>query len=73
MTLLTRRAGAGFAAVAAWAALLGGLAGCTEDGRPPVEIALPGKPRSPDEAIRITPEDRAKGVPADGRLMVAVP
>ncbi|MFD3541293.1 Ig-like domain-containing protein [Streptomyces sp. NPDC058662] len=59
--------------MAAWAALLGGLAGCTGDGRPPVEIALPGKPRSPDEAIRITPEDKAKGVPADGRLMVTVP
>lgn len=61
------------AAVAAWAGLLAGLAGCTADGRPPVEIQLPGKPRSPDEAIRITPDDNAKGVPADGRLMVAVP
>ncbi|MEV7519857.1 Ig-like domain-containing protein [Streptomyces sp. NPDC091371] len=70
---MTRRAGAGLAAVAAWAGLLGGLTGCTGDGRSPVEIALPGKPRSPDEAIRITPEDNAKEVPAEGRLMVTVP
>ncbi|MFG2878132.1 Ig-like domain-containing protein [Streptomyces sp. NPDC048337] len=70
---MTRRAGAGLAAVAVWAGLLGSLAGCTEDGRAPVEIQLPGKPRSPDEAIRITPDDNAKGVPADGRLMVTVP
>ncbi|MEU7553564.1 Ig-like domain-containing protein [Streptomyces sp. NPDC044571] len=70
---MTRRAGAGLAAVAAWAALLGGLAGCTGGGGAPVEIQLPGKPRSPDEAIRITPEDNAKGVPADGPLTVRVP
>ncbi|MEU8460012.1 Ig-like domain-containing protein [Streptomyces sp. NPDC029003] len=61
------------AAVAVWAALLGGLAGCTKDGGSPVEIALPGKRRSPDEAIRITPEDNAKGVPAEGPLRVQVP
>ncbi|MEV7440498.1 Ig-like domain-containing protein [Streptomyces sp. NPDC091204] len=70
---MTRRAGAGLAAVAAWAGLLGGLAGCTKDGKSPVEIQLPGKPRSPDEAIRITPDDNAKGVPADARLVVTVP
>ncbi|WP_328930430.1 Ig-like domain-containing protein [Streptomyces sp. NBC_00190] len=70
---MTRRAGAGLAAVAAWAGLLGGLTGCTQDGRAPVEIELPGKPRSPDEAIRITPDDNAKAVPADGRLGVTVP
>ncbi|MFD9523437.1 Ig-like domain-containing protein [Streptomyces sp. NPDC059979] len=70
---MTRRAGAGLAAVAAWAGLLGGLAGCTKDGKSPVEIQLPGKPRSPDDAIRITPDDNAKGVQADGRLTVTVP
>ncbi|MFD9354851.1 Ig-like domain-containing protein [Streptomyces sp. NPDC060031] len=70
---MTRRAGAGLAAVAAGAALLGGLAGCTKDGGSPVEIQLPGKPRSPDEAIRITPDDNARGVPADGPLTVSVP
>ncbi|MEU8843665.1 Ig-like domain-containing protein [Streptomyces roseus] len=70
---MTRRAAAGLAAVAAWAGLLGGLAGCTASGGSPVEIQLPGKPRSPDEAIRITPEDNAKGVPAEGPLSVRVP
>ncbi|MER7729486.1 Ig-like domain-containing protein [Streptomyces erythrochromogenes] len=73
MTLLTRRAGAGLAAVAVWAGLLGGLAGCTQDGKSPVEIQLPGRVRSPAEAIRITPDDNAKDVPADGRLTVTVP
>ncbi|MFE2550650.1 Ig-like domain-containing protein [Streptomyces sp. NPDC059355] len=70
---MTRRAAAGLAAVAVWAGLLGGLAGCTASGGSPVEIQLPGKPRSPDEAIRITPEDNAKGVPAEGPLTVRVP
>ncbi|MGW6688486.1 Ig-like domain-containing protein [Streptomyces sp. NPDC054961] len=70
---MTRRAGAGLAAVAAWAGLLGGLSGCTAKGGSPIEIQLPGKPRSPDEAIRITPDDNAKGVPAEGRLTVTVP
>ncbi|MFD7630894.1 Ig-like domain-containing protein [Streptomyces sp. NPDC059851] len=70
---MTRRTGAGWAAVAAWACLLGGLAGCTGEVRPPVEIELPGKPRSPEEAIRITPEDNATGVPAEGPLTVRVP
>ncbi|MFC9823170.1 Ig-like domain-containing protein [Streptomyces erythrochromogenes] len=70
---MTRRAGAGLAAVAVWAGLLGGAAGCTQDGKSPVEIQLPGRVRSPDEAIRITPADNAKGVPADGRLTVTVP
>ncbi|WP_148668235.1 Ig-like domain-containing protein [Streptomyces sp. WAC05950] len=49
------------------------MAGCTQDGKSPVEIQLPGRVRSPDEAIRITPDDNAKGVPADGRLTVTVP
>ncbi|MFF0213544.1 L,D-transpeptidase [Streptomyces vinaceus] len=70
---MTRRAAAGLAAAAAVAGLLGGLAGCTASGGSPVEIQLPGKPRSPDEAIRITPEDNAKGVPAEGPLTVRVP
>ncbi|MEV8530900.1 Ig-like domain-containing protein [Streptomyces sp. NPDC051211] len=67
------RAAAGMAAVVAWAGLLGGLAGCTADGASPVEIQLPGKPRSAEEAIRITPEDNAKAVPAEGPLTVTVP
>ncbi|MEU9030503.1 Ig-like domain-containing protein [Streptomyces sp. NPDC048383] len=59
--------------MAACAALLGGLTGCTEDGRPPVEVQLPGRPKPPAEAIRITPDDNAKGVPAEGPLRVTVP
>ncbi|MFI5619118.1 Ig-like domain-containing protein [Streptomyces sp. NPDC051567] len=70
---MTRRAAAGLAAVAAWAVLLGGLAGCVKDGRSPVEIQLPGKPRSPDEAIRVSPGDNAKDVPAQASLSVNVP
>ncbi|MFE7095756.1 L,D-transpeptidase [Streptomyces erythrochromogenes] len=70
---MTRRAGAGLAAVVVWAGLLGGSAGCTRDGKSPVEIQLPGRVRSPAEAIRITPDDNAKDVPADGRLTVTVP
>ncbi|WP_260609681.1 Ig-like domain-containing protein [Streptomyces sp. WAC06614] len=74
MRLVTcRRTGTALAVLAVWAGLLGGLTGCTEDGRPPVEIQLPGKPRSPEEAIRITPDDNAKGVPAEGPLSVTVP
>ncbi|MFF5444905.1 Ig-like domain-containing protein [Streptomyces sp. NPDC012888] len=67
------RAAAGAVAVVAWAGLLGGLAGCTPDGGSPVEVQLPGKPRSPEEAIRITPDDNAKAVPADTALSVTVP
>ncbi|MDX6764750.1 Ig-like domain-containing protein, partial [Streptomyces sp. F8] len=36
-------------------------------------MQLPGTVRSPEEAIRITPDDNAKDVPADGRLTVTVP
>ncbi|MGW7312357.1 L,D-transpeptidase [Streptomyces sp. NPDC054854] len=70
---MTRRAGAGWAALAACAVLLGGLTGCTEDGKSPVEVQLPGRPKPPAEAIRITPDDNAKGVPAEGPLRVTVP
>ncbi|WP_424215388.1 L,D-transpeptidase [Streptomyces sp. BI20] len=61
------------AAAAAWAGLLGGLSGCTPGGGSPVELGMPGKPRSPDEAIRVSPEDKATGVPAEGPLVVSVP
>ncbi|WP_443065468.1 L,D-transpeptidase [Streptomyces sp. NBC_00536] len=61
------------AAVVAWAGLMGGPVGCTAGGGSPVEIQLPGKARSPQEAIRVTPEDNAKGVPAEGPLTVHVP
>ncbi|MCP3816854.1 Ig-like domain-containing protein [Streptomyces sp. A3M-1-3] len=66
---VTRRAGAGLAAVLAWAGLLAGLAGCTNG----VEVQLPGKARSPYDAIRISPEDGAKGIGVQGPLLVSVP
>ncbi|MFI7318462.1 Ig-like domain-containing protein [Streptomyces venezuelae] len=61
-----RRAGAALAAVLTWAGL---LAGCSSDG---VEGLL-GKPRSPADAIRVSPDDDSKGVKADERLEVTVP
>ncbi|MET3983485.1 Ig-like domain-containing protein [Streptomyces sp. PvR034] len=73
MRHVKRRARAAVVAIAAWAGLMGALAGCTEGGGSPVEIQLPGKARSPQEAIRVTPEDNAKGVPAEGPLTVHVP
>ncbi|WP_455354207.1 Ig-like domain-containing protein [Streptomyces sp. SYSU K217416] len=66
---VTRRAGAGLAAVLAWAGLLAGLAGCTGG----VEVQLPGKARAPHEAIRISPADGAKDIGAQGPLLVSVP
>ncbi|WP_394430252.1 L,D-transpeptidase [Streptomyces sp. SGAir0957] len=61
-----RRAGATLAAVLTWAALAGGLAGCTGG-------AVFGKPRAPEELIRVTPEDRGKEVKVDTGLLVEVP
>ncbi|WP_030200459.1 Ig-like domain-containing protein [Streptomyces sp. NRRL S-87] len=71
MRYVKRRAWAGLAAVVAWAGL---LAGCSGSGEAPgIAVELPGKPRSPDEAIRVTPDDGARGVPAGGPLTVSVP
>ncbi|MFJ8824657.1 Ig-like domain-containing protein [Streptomyces sp. NPDC102467] len=61
-----RRAGATLAAVLTWAGLLGGLAGCDAGG-------TFGKPRSPEELIRVAPDDASKDVKADDRLQVEVP
>lgn len=58
-----RRAGATAAALLAGAGL---LAGCSGDG-------LDGKPRSPQDAIRVTPADGADAVRADDELEVEVP
>ncbi|MCX3058418.1 L,D-transpeptidase [Streptomyces beihaiensis] len=62
-----RRAGATLAAVLTWAGLLGGLAGCDSAGE------MLGKPRSPDDLIRVTPKDTAEGVKRDGKFQVEVP
>ncbi|MGY3679601.1 Ig-like domain-containing protein [Streptomyces sp. TE33382] len=67
-----KRARAGSAAVLTWAGLLTVLAvltGCT-DGTPAV---LNGKPRTPDDPIRIVPADGAEDVGADTRIQVTVP
>ncbi|MFJ6936573.1 Ig-like domain-containing protein [Streptomyces sp. NPDC101132] len=62
------------AAVVAWAGLVAVLAGCSgSTGAGGVEVELPGKALAPHEAIRVTPADGAKGVPADGPLTVTVP
>ncbi|WP_018531228.1 Ig-like domain-containing protein [Streptomyces sp. HmicA12] len=61
-----RRAGATLAAVLTWAGLVGALAGCDA-------TESLGKPRSPEDMIRVTPDDASKDVTADGRLRVEVP
>ncbi|MFF3503150.1 Ig-like domain-containing protein [Streptomyces sp. NPDC003247] len=66
-----RRAGAVLAAVMTWAALLAGAAGCTGD-RPGGLDRMLGKPPAPEEVVRVTPEDGAKGVRPDGGLGVRV-
>ncbi|MFE2373432.1 Ig-like domain-containing protein [Streptomyces sp. NPDC059398] len=67
MRQLTKRTRAGVAAAlaAVCAGLLGGLAGCG--------AGSDGKPRAPEEAIRVMPDDGAKGVRAHGKVEVRVP
>ncbi|QEV22535.1 L,D-transpeptidase [Streptomyces alboniger] len=57
------------AAAVTWAGLLAGAAGCTGGG---LDGVL-GKPRSPADAIRVTPDDESRGVKPDERLEVKVP
>ncbi|MGW6021664.1 Ig-like domain-containing protein [Streptomyces sp. NPDC055099] len=54
-----------------WAGLLAGAAGCSGDGDG--IDRLMGKPRSPADAIRVTPDDGSKGVKGDEKLQVEVP
>ncbi|MFJ9631259.1 Ig-like domain-containing protein [Streptomyces sp. NPDC091280] len=69
-----RRAGAALAAVLTWAGLLAGAAGCTSDGAGGSGIdELFGKAPAPEDVIRISPDDTAKGVRPDQRLLVRVP
>ncbi|MER5885633.1 Ig-like domain-containing protein [Streptomyces sp. NPDC001941] len=68
MRHVLKRAGRGIAVAAAGAGLWAALAGCSGG---PLDIG--GKPRSPEDAILVTPEDGTKGVRADGRLEVKVP
>lgn len=50
-----------------------GLAGCTGgDGGGGIDLTLPGKARAPGDVIRVSPEDGARAVPADGPVEVKV-
>ncbi|WP_339131659.1 Ig-like domain-containing protein [Streptomyces sp. f51] len=64
-----RRAGAALAAVLTWAGLLAGASGCTSGG---IGEAF-GKPRSPENAIHVSPDDNSKGVHPKETLLVRVP
>ncbi|MFJ4833328.1 Ig-like domain-containing protein [Streptomyces sp. NPDC088747] len=64
-----RRAGAALAAVLTWAGLLAGAAGCTSDGTDEVL----GKPPSPEDVIRVSPDDNSKAVRPDETIQVRVP
>jgi lipoprotein-anchoring transpeptidase ErfK/SrfK len=69
-----RRAGVALAAVLTWAGLLAGATGCTSDGSGGGGIGeIFGKAPSPEDVIRISPEDASKGVKPDKRLVVRVP
>ncbi|MFG2311811.1 Ig-like domain-containing protein [Streptomyces sp. NPDC048566] len=64
-----RRAGTALTAALTWAALLAGAAGCSSGG---IGEAF-GKPRSPEDAIHVTPADTTKGVRPGQSLEVRVP
>ena len=69
-----RRAGVALAAVLTWAGLLAGATGCTSDGSGGGGIGeIFGKAPSPEDVIRISPEDASKAVKPDQRLVVRVP
>ncbi|MDX2679195.1 L,D-transpeptidase [Streptomyces sp. NY05-11A] len=68
-----RRVGVALAAVLTWAGLLAGAAGCTGgDSRSGIDRML-GKPPAPEDVIRVTPADGAKGVRPGEGLRVRVP
>ena len=69
-----RRARVALAAVLTWAGLLAGATGCTSDGSGGGGIGeIFGKAPSPEDVIRISPEDASKAVKPDQRLVVRVP
>ncbi|MFD4629671.1 Ig-like domain-containing protein [Streptomyces sp. NPDC058284] len=57
------------AAVVTWAGLLAGASGCSA-GK--IDTIM-GKPRSPADAIRVSPGDDSKGIKPDERIEVTVP
>lgn len=60
------------AAVVAWAGLLAGAAGCTGESGAGLDRML-GRPPAPEDVVRVTPDDGAKGVAPGTRLRVRVP
>ncbi|ANS68102.1 lipoprotein [Streptomyces lincolnensis] len=64
--------GVALAAVLTWAGLLAGAAGCTGDTGG-IGMGGLGKPASPEDVIRITPDDGDKGVRPERKLRVRVP
>ncbi|HEY9370549.1 L,D-transpeptidase [Streptomyces sp.] len=64
--------------VLAAAGLLAATTGCTGDGGSDggkgsgLELPLPGRAKAPGDVIRITPEDGAKAVPADGPVEIRI-
>ncbi|MFF4661365.1 Ig-like domain-containing protein [Streptomyces sp. NPDC001381] len=67
-----RRAGVAVAAVVTWAGLLAGAAGCTGDGGSGLDRMM-DRPAASEDAIRVTPQDGAKGVRPGEGLLVRVP
>ncbi|MFF3940067.1 L,D-transpeptidase [Streptomyces phaeofaciens] len=67
-----RRARVAVAAVVAWAGLLAGAAGCTGESGAGLDRML-GRPPAPEDVVRVTPDDGAKGVAPGTRLRVRVP
>ncbi|MEJ8637567.1 MULTISPECIES: L,D-transpeptidase [Streptomyces] len=65
MRHVLKRAGRGMAVALTCAGLMAGLSGCTGGA-----FDISSKPRSPEEAIRVIPEDGAKGVDPKGPLEV---
>ncbi|NGO07644.1 L,D-transpeptidase [Streptomyces sp. HC44] len=63
-----RRAGVALAAVLTWAGLMAAASGCTSNGLD----SMLGKPRSPEDAIGVWPDDGSKAVRPDEELKVRV-
>ncbi|WP_351223264.1 Ig-like domain-containing protein [Streptomyces sp. NPDC002133] len=68
MSNAVKRTRATLAAALVWTGILAGLTGCTGG-----ELDLGSKPRSAEDVIRITPENGARRVTADGKLEVKLP
>ncbi|MBT2368529.1 L,D-transpeptidase family protein [Streptomyces sp. ISL-10] len=68
MRHVLKRAGRCAVLAVAGAGLVAGLAACTGG-----TFDIDSKPRAPEDTIRVTPEDGARGVSPDARLVVKLP